>query len=41
LECAGVGGDDVTPDSLVLQEDVNMNILTKADREKIMVDFQI
>jgi len=41
LECAGVGGDDVTPDSLVLQEDVNVKILNKADREKMAVDFQI
>jgi len=31
----------VAPNSLVLHEDVNVNILTKADREKIMVDFRI
>jgi len=31
----------VPPNSLVLQEDVNVKILNKADREKMAVDFQI
>jgi serine O-acetyltransferase len=31
----------VPPNSLVLQEDVNVKIINKADREKMAVDFQI